>query len=117
MPAKEQNFVGLARINRELISKAEGVASAPAEPQAGGTRYKGFLNQAESWRKAWRAVAKAEFYLDNLFPHAGFIRGQLGDPQSGGGAFLRQARNGGAMFQGRPAGGEDDRPEPLPIPF
>jgi len=35
--------------------------------------YKGFLYQAESWKKARRVVAKVEFHLGELFPRVGFI--------------------------------------------
>jgi hypothetical protein len=36
-------------------------------------RYKGFLYQAESWKKARRVVAKVEFHCGELFPRVGFI--------------------------------------------
>jgi hypothetical protein len=36
-------------------------------------RYKGFLDQAESWRKARRVVAKVEFRFGELFPRVSFI--------------------------------------------
>jgi len=36
-------------------------------------RYKGFLYQAESWKKARRVAAKVEFHLGELFPRVGFI--------------------------------------------
>jgi hypothetical protein len=36
-------------------------------------RYKGFLYQAESWKKARRVVAKVEFHFGELFPRVGFI--------------------------------------------
>ncbi len=36
-------------------------------------RYKSFLYQAESWKKARRVVAKVEFHLGELFPRVGFI--------------------------------------------
>ena len=38
----------------------------------------------------------------------GIHRDQSGDTESGGGAVLQQARDGGAVDQGRQAGGEDD---------
>ena len=49
MLTEEENFAGLARINRELIGRAEAV-DAP-----------------------WRVVAKVEFHLGELFPRVGFI--------------------------------------------
>jgi hypothetical protein len=36
-------------------------------------RYKSFLYQAESWKKARRVVAKVEFHAGELFPRLGFI--------------------------------------------
>jgi hypothetical protein len=36
-------------------------------------RYKSFLYQAASWKKARRVVAKVEFHLGELFPRVGFI--------------------------------------------
>jgi hypothetical protein len=36
-------------------------------------RYKGFLYQAESWKKARRVVAKVEFHAGELFPRVGFL--------------------------------------------
>jgi hypothetical protein len=36
-------------------------------------RYKGFLHQAESWKKARRVVAKVEFHAGELFPRVGFL--------------------------------------------
>lgn len=36
-------------------------------------RYKGFLYQAESWKKARRVVAKVEFHLGELFARVGFV--------------------------------------------
>jgi len=36
-------------------------------------RYKSFLYQAESWKKARRVVAKVEFHAGELFPRVGFI--------------------------------------------
>ena len=36
-------------------------------------RYKSFLDQAESWKKARRVVAKVEFHSGELFPRVGFI--------------------------------------------
>ena len=36
-------------------------------------RYKSFLYQAESWKKARRVVAKVEFHSGELFPRVGFI--------------------------------------------
>ena len=35
--------------------------------------YKGFLYRAESWSKARRVVAKAEFHAGELFPRVGFM--------------------------------------------
>jgi len=36
-------------------------------------RYKGFLYQAESWKKARRVAAKVEFHAGELFPRVGFL--------------------------------------------
>lgn len=36
-------------------------------------RYKSFLYQAASWKRARRAVAKVEFHFGELFPRVGFI--------------------------------------------
>jgi hypothetical protein len=36
-------------------------------------RYKSFLYQAESWKKARRVVARVEFHAGELFPRVGFI--------------------------------------------
>jgi len=36
-------------------------------------RYKSFLYQAESWKKARRVAAKVEFHFGELFPRVGFI--------------------------------------------
>ena len=36
-------------------------------------RYRSFLYQAESWKKARRVVAKVEFHAGELFPRVGFI--------------------------------------------
>ena len=36
-------------------------------------RYKSFLYQAASWKKARRVVAKLEFHIGELFPRMGFI--------------------------------------------
>ena len=36
-------------------------------------RYKSFLYQAASWKKARRVVAKVEFHFGELFPRLGFI--------------------------------------------
>jgi len=36
-------------------------------------RYKSFLYQAESWKKARRVVAKVELHAGELFPRIGFI--------------------------------------------
>jgi hypothetical protein len=36
-------------------------------------RYKSFLYQAASWKKARRVVAKVEFHFEELFPRVGFI--------------------------------------------
>jgi hypothetical protein len=36
-------------------------------------RYKSFLYQADSWKKARRVVAKVEFHSGELFPRVGFI--------------------------------------------
>jgi len=36
-------------------------------------RYKGFLCQAESWKKARRVVAKVGFHAGELFPRVGFL--------------------------------------------
>jgi len=36
-------------------------------------RYKSFLYQAESWKRARRVVAKVEFHFGELFPRVGFI--------------------------------------------
>jgi hypothetical protein len=54
MLTEEENFAGLARINRELIGRAEAV-DAP-----------------------WRVVAKVEFHLGELFPRVGFRLPRLG---------------------------------------
>jgi len=130
MLAEEQNFAGLARINRELIGRAEAVnapwrvvldmdsTEIPVYGQQEQSaynghfestcyhplllfnregeslerdvaelltrpvgrpshkpvvRYKSFLYQAESWKKARRVVAKVQFHLGELFPRVGFI--------------------------------------------
>jgi len=130
MLAEEQNFAGLARINRELIGRAEAVnapwrvvldmdsTEIPVYGQQEQSaynghfestcyhplllfnregeslerdvaelltrpvgrpshkpvvRYKSFLYQAESWKKARRVVAKVEFHAGELFPRVGFI--------------------------------------------
>jgi hypothetical protein len=49
MPAEDENFAGLAAVNRELIARAKAVDS----PQ--------------------RVVAKVEFHFGELFPRVGFI--------------------------------------------
>jgi Transposase DDE domain group 1 len=36
-------------------------------------RYKSFLYQAASWKRARRVVAKVEFHFGELFPRVGFI--------------------------------------------
>ena len=36
-------------------------------------RYKSFLYQAQSWKKARRVAAKVEFHFGELFPRVGFI--------------------------------------------
>ena len=78
--------------------------------------YKGFLYQAASWKTARRVVAKVEFHFGELFPRVGLHRDQPGDGQPGGGAVLQQARDGGAVDQGRQAGGEDDAAELPSVP-
>ena len=71
-------------------------------------RYKGFRYQAESWSQPRRIVAKVEHHLGELFPRLGFIvTNMLAKPL--GGAFLQQARHGGAVGQGRQAGNELDQ--------
>ena len=71
-------------------------------------RYKSFLYQAASWKTARRVVAKVEFHLRGVVPPRRVHRDQPGGLKPGGGAVLQQARHGGAMDQGRQAGGEDD---------
>jgi len=43
-----------------------------------------------------------------VVPTTGVHCDQLGDAESGGGALLQQTRDGGAVDQGRQAGGQDD---------
>lgn len=62
--------------------------------------YKGFLCQAASWKIARRVVAKVEFDA-GVLPRIGFIVTNRGDAEPGGGAVLQQARDGGAVDQGR----------------
>lgn len=69
--------------------------------------YKGFLYQAASWKTARRVVAKVEFHPEELFPRL-FHRDEHAAQEPGGGAVLQQMRQGGAVDQGRQAGGEDD---------
>src|SRR5450759_1695771 len=49
-------------------------------------------------------------------PACGIHRDQPGDGQPSGGAVLQQAGNGGAVDQGRQAGGQDDTSELPPVP-
>ena len=79
--------------------------------------YKGFLYQAASWKTARRVVAKVEFHFGELFPRVGFIVTNLETPEPGGGAVLQQAGDGGAVDQGRQAGGEDDAAELSSVPL
>src|SRR5664280_602034 len=51
------------------------------------------------------------FDYTGVVPPSRIHRDQSGDGQSGGGPFLQQARDGGAMDQRRQAGGEDDAAE------
>ena len=62
-------------------------------------------------------MAKVEFYAGELFPRVGFIVTNLETDSSGGGAFLQQARDGGAVDQRREAGGEDDVTVLLSVPL
>ncbi len=75
--AEEENFRSLARINRELISKAESLDSAQrvvldmdsTEVPVYGQQEQ----QAASWKTARRVVAKVEHHAGELFPRVGFI--------------------------------------------
>ena len=64
IPANES----LERDIAELLTRPVGRPSHKAV-----VRYKGFLYQAESWKKARRVVAKVEFHFGELFPRVGFI--------------------------------------------
>jgi hypothetical protein len=64
IPANES----LERSIVELLTRPVGRPSCKAV-----VRYKGFLYQAESWKKARRVVAKVEFHFGELFPRVGFI--------------------------------------------
>ena len=71
-------------------------------------RYKSFQYQADTWTTPRRVVAKVEHYVGELFPRVGFIVTNLPAPQPCRRAVLQQARDGGAMDQGRQAGGALD---------
>jgi hypothetical protein len=58
----------LERDVAELLTRPPGRASHKPV-----VRYKSFLYQAESWKKARRVVAKVEFHSGELFPRVGFI--------------------------------------------
>jgi len=58
----------LERDVAELLTRAVG---RPSHKPV--VRYKSFLYQAESWKKARRVVAKVEFHFGELFPRVGFI--------------------------------------------
>jgi hypothetical protein len=60
-------------------------------------RYKSFLDQAESWKKARRVVAKVEFHAGELFPRVEFIVTNREAESPGGGAILQPARHGRAV--------------------
>mgnify|MGYP001149285367 FL=1 len=64
MPANES----LERDVAELLTRPVG---RPSHKPV--FRYKSFLYQAESWKKARRVVAKVEFHAGELFPRVGFI--------------------------------------------
>jgi hypothetical protein len=64
IPANES----LERSIVELLTRPVGRPSCKAV-----VRSKGFLYQAESWKKARRVVAKVEFHFGELFPRVGFI--------------------------------------------
>ena len=57
---------------------------------------KSFRYQAQSWSKPRRIVAKAEHHAGELFPRPGFIATNMTLTSRFGGAFLQQARRGGA---------------------
>lgn len=53
---------------------AELLTRPPGRPSSKPVvRYKSFLYQAESWKKARRAVSKVEFHAGELFPRVGFL--------------------------------------------
>ena len=68
IPANES----LERDIAELLTRP-GPAGAPRPSHKPVFRYKSFLYQAESWKKARRVVAKVEFHAGELFPRVGFI--------------------------------------------
>lgn len=105
IPANEN----LERDISELLTRPVGRPS-----QKPVVRYKGFLYQAASWKEARRVVAKVD--PSSGVPSGRFHRDEPGDGQSGGGPVLQQAWNGGAMEQGRQAGGEDDSAELPSVP-
>ena len=79
-------------------------------------RYKSVQYQADSWTTARRVVAKDAHHVGELFPRVGFIVTNLPAPESCRRAVLQQARDGGAMDQGRQASGTLDAPVVSPVP-
>jgi len=58
----------LQRNIRELLTRPVGRPS-----QKPVVRFKSFFNQAASWKRVRRVVAKVEFHCGELFPRVGFI--------------------------------------------
>ena len=86
----------LMRDIEEMLTRS---ASRPAHKPV--VWYKGFLDQASSWKTARRVVAKVEFHAGGTVPSGGLNRDQRATQEREGCPLLHPARQGRAMDQGR----------------
>jgi hypothetical protein len=82
-------------------------ASGKTEPQAGGLVQRPSLSGSKL-EDSTTGGGESRVPCWGVVPTSGVHRDQPGDTELGGSAVLQQARDGGAVDQGRQAGGEDD---------
>src|ERR1017187_3513326 len=91
-------------------------ASALHKPQARGV-VQGLPLPSRELEYGAACGSKSGVPLRGVVPPSRIHRDQPGNAESGGGAFLQQARDCGAVDQGRQAGGKDDAPELSSFPL
>jgi hypothetical protein len=91
-------------------------ASGKAEPQIDGL-VQGFSLRGGELEDGAAGGGEGGVSFSGVVPSRGIYRDQFGDRQPCSGAVLQQARNGGAMDQGRQTSSQDDSAQLPPVPF